>query len=302
MAIEYAKVLKELSVDFTTIGRGDKSSNSFFATTGVRATTGGLDDFLRTMPPLPEGAIVAVGIEALSDTTIKLLNYGVSLILLEKPGVAYADEITSLVALTRKKNAQVLIAYNRRFYSSVRKARELIAADGGATSFVFEFTEWSHVVRTLAKHPAEHNNWFLGNSSHVIDTAFFLGGKPTEMSHYVKGGLDWHPASSIFAGAGVTDSGALFSYHANWEAPGRWVLEMLTKKHRFIFKPMEKLQVQDLGSVAVNFVEMDDSLDVNFKPGLYLLTKSFLEGDFKDFCDVNEQNDMMKFYKGISNY
>ena len=75
---------------------------------------------------------------------------------------------------------------------------------------------------------------------------------------------------------------ALFSYHANWEAPGRWSVEILTPKHRLYFKPMETLQIQEIGSVAVNPVQIDDTLDKEFKPGLYLQVKSFLDGKQKN--------------------
>jgi predicted dehydrogenase len=303
MAVEYAKVLKALGCSYMAIGRGQENCEKFLSTTGVPPIRGGLQAFLQTAPPLPSCAIVAVGIEALAEATIQLMEYGVKLILLEKPGVGAPTEIYGLTKLAGEKNARVLLAYNRRFYSSVLRAKSILAEDEGLTSFQFEFTEWSHVIRPLKKHPAEHHNWFLGNSTHVIDTAFYLGGVPSEWCAYVKGGLDWHPASSVFAGAGITVSGALFSYSANWEAPGRWVLELLSKKHRLIFRPMESLQIQKIGSVVAEPVELDDSLDKEFKPGLYLQTKTFLEGDFREFCDIHAQQERIgAFYLKMSGY
>ena len=52
---------------------------------------------------------------------------------------------------------------------------------------------------------------------------------------------------------------------------------------------MEKLQIQDIGSVAINPVEIDDHLDVEFKPGFYLETKAFLEDDVSRLCSIKEQ-------------
>jgi predicted dehydrogenase len=303
MAKEYAKVLKSLGKEFLAIGRGEANSQNFASEFNARAFTGGLALFLQSKPELPDAVIVAVGVESLTETTGLLLEAGVKNILLEKPGVAYPAEIPRLASLAHEKNATVVLAYNRRFYASVLKAEEICKADGGIVSFNFEFTEWSHVIRTLNKHQAEHHNWFLGNSTHVIDTAFFLGGKPRELAAFYKGTLEWHPASSVFAGAGVTESGALFSYHANWEGPGRWVIELLTLKHRLIFKPMESLQIQKIGSVAVEPVEIDDRLDKEFKPGLYLQTKAFLEGELSRFCSVEEQNRMINnVYIKMSGY
>ena len=69
-------------------------------------------------------------------------------------------------------DAKVLIAYNRRFYSSVEKAREIITEDGGIQSCIFEFTEWAHKIIALSKANGVKEHWFLGNSSHVIDLVF----------------------------------------------------------------------------------------------------------------------------------
>ena len=181
--------------------------------------------------------------------------------------------------------------------------KEIIAQDGGLSSFNFEFTEWSHIIETLVKDPAEHQNWFLGNSTHIIDTAFFLAGEPKSLSAFYKGSLKWHPSSSIFAGAGETVNGALFSYQANWESPGRWVIEVLTKKHRLIFKPIETLQIQEIGSVALNAVKINDELDIKYKPGLFLQTKSFLDNKNDSLISIIDQKRMIdNFYLKMSGY
>ena len=156
------------------------------------------------------------------------------------------------------------------------------------------------------KDPAEHQNWFLGNSTHIIDTAFYVGGLPEQLSAFVSGEneIGWHKASSNYSGAGITNKKALFSYHANWQAPGRWSIEFLTKKHRLVFRPIEKLQIQNIGSVALNDVEdIDYTLDEKYKPGLYLQTKSFLEGNIDQFCHIFDQKEVIeKCYLKMSNY
>jgi predicted dehydrogenase len=304
MAREYLKVLNSMGICPIVIGKSISNCQSIKADFKCEVSLHGLTNFLNNNPELPHKVIVAVGIEALKEITVDLLEYGIKEILLEKPGIAYPKEIFEILDKCNKRNiANILVAYNRRFYASVLKAEELIIIDEGVSSFSFEFTEWSHTIKKLNKTLAEWNNWFLGNSTHVIDTAFFLGGKPTQLSAYHQGGLDWHPASSVFAGAGVSEKGALFSYHADWEAPGRWVIEILTKKRRLLFKPMEALQVQVLGSVAINPVEIDDTLDKEFKPGLYLQTKAFLDGDNSRFCTIQEQAFMIEhYYAKMSGY
>lgn len=306
MAIDYLKVLTDLNQETIVVGRGEENCMKIREEFGCEVVSGGLAKFLRTRPTISDKVIVAVGIEALKDTTVELLQYGVKQILVEKPGLGYPNEINELVEATDLASAEVLLAYNRRFYASVIKAKEIIEKDGGLSSFNFEFTEWSHVIGTLKKDPAEHQNWFLGNSTHIVDTAFYIGGEPENIATFVSGEdeLDWHKASSNFSGAGITNKKALFAYHANWQAPGRWCMEFLTKKNRLIFRPIEKLQIQELGTVAINEVEgIDYSLDEKYKPGLYLQTKLFLEGNVKEFCTIREQKKKLdNYYLSMSNY
>lgn len=301
IAKEYAKVLSALDNDFLTIGRGHEKAVQFTEATGKEVIEGGLESFLKAKPTVAEYAIVAVNVQHLAETTILLMQYGVKRIFCEKPGFNEPSEFREVVTVAKETGAKVYYAYNRRFFSSVLKAEEIIKEDGGMTSMNFEFTEWGHVIEN-SKHPAEvKRNWLTANSSHVIDLAFFLGGAPTQIASYTAGELTWHKPS-CFVGAGVTNKGVLFNYQANWNAPGRWAVELQTPLHRIYLKPMEQLQLQDKGSVKVYPVEIDDHLDKDFKPGFYLETKAFLEGDVKRLCSVEEQKDYLEsIYNRILN-
>lgn len=301
MAVDYAKVLTDLNILFDVIGRGETSASAFKEKTGIDVHTGGIDHFLSQEPVCPSYAIVVTGVEQLSHVTTLLLNYGVKHILVEKPGGLTVEEIKHNAQLAKVKKAQVYIAYNRRFYSSVIKAQELIKEDGGVLSFHFEFTEWSHIIENVQKNSEIKAAWLLSNSTHVIDTAFFLGGFPKAMSSYSMGELSWHKPA-VFTGAGKSDINALFSYCANWQSPGRWGVEIMTRKHRIYLKPMEVVQIQLIGSIQVNPLEVDDCLDKEFKPGLYLQTKAFIEGDCSRFCTIEEQGkNIENYYSKISN-
>jgi len=301
MSIDYVKVFNALNIPFEVIGRGRVSAQECASKTGAKVMIGGVESHLFDCSDLPSSVIVAVGIEQLAKVTKLLLQKGIKRILIEKPGGIDSDEVNSVLAETLKQDADVYIAYNRRFYSSVLKAQEIIRDDGGVASFNFEFTEWSHQIVGLEKAPGIKENWLLANSSHVIDLAFFLGGKPKTMSCYKAGSLDWHPSGSIYAGAGISETGALFSYQANWEAPGRWGVEVLTKKHRLIFRPLEKLHVQNIGSVKIQEIPIDDDLDTRFKPGLYLQVLAFIQNDKQGLINISEHCTNIGFYQMIRN-
>lgn len=302
MARDYASVLNSMGLSYEVIGRGNDSAQLFENKTGGHVIRGGLDRHMASGGHPPEHAIVCVDVEVLANCTMQLLDAGVRNILVEKPAGSAPCEIANLNNVSTALGANVFVGYNRRFYASVQKALKLIAEDGGVTSFNFEFTEWSHVIHTLPKPPGVKEHWFLSNSTHVVDLAFFLGGIPKEISCYLTGGLDWHPSASAYAGAGISETGAIFSYQANWSAPGRWSVEVLTKVRRFVFRPLEKLQVQHIGSMAIEMVEIDDALEREFKPGLFLQTGNFLEGRWESMCSLKEHHAKLPIYCRIAGY
>lgn len=300
MAKDYIKVLKGLKKEFLVIGRGTESAKNIQDEFDIPVQTGGLESFLSTKPKPCTHAIVAVGVEQLFSCAKSLVQYGIKNILTEKPGGLDAQEISELSS--HSESANIFLAYNRRFYSSVLAAEELIKKDGGLKSFNFEFTEWGHTIENLKKPKAVFENWLTANSSHVIDLAFFLGGWPKDISTYSNSSnkLSWYSGPTNFSGAGVTENGALFNYAANWCAPGRWGVELLTDKHRFYLRPMEQLHIQQLGSVKIDKVEIDDTLDLQFKPGLYRQTEDFLKGKTHRFSSIHDQNKYFKIYNQIS--
>ncbi len=302
MAKEYVKVLHDLKCNFTVVGRGKESADNFKKETGTDVVTGGLKKFLEANPVKCTHAIVTTGVESLFEITKLLLEYGVKHVLVEKPGALNKEDLKELVLLAEQEQAGVFIAYNRRFYTSVIEAREIIKQDGGVTSFNFEFTEWSHVIEPLKKAEGVKEKWFLANSTHVVDLAFYLGGTPKEIKTFTAGSLFWHPTASIFSGAGISEKKALFSYQANWESAGRWSVEILTSKKRLVFRPMEKLQIQKKGEIVQTFVDIDYSLDEKYKPGIFLQTKNFIENTTEIFCSLQEQLIAFDIYDQMANY
>ncbi|KOO06685.1 Gfo/Idh/MocA family protein [Vibrio hepatarius] len=303
MAQEYTKVLKALDTKFTVVGRSEASAQKFKDASGVEPFVGGLDRFCidKGLEPY-KSAIIATGVEQLASIATKLISNGIKHILVEKPAGLHYEEIEALSNYAEQQQAQVYVAYNRRFYSSLLAAKSIIAQDGGVQSFNFEITEWGHVISDLKKGPGVKENWFLANTTHVTDMAFFLGGFPEKISCFSNGGAPWHPRSYNFSGAGVSDTGALFSYHGNWGAPGRWSVEILTSVHRLIFRPMEKLQIQKLGSITIEPFEVDDVLDEKFKPGLYLQVECFLNNESDSLCSIHEHKDNAKVYALMAGY
>ncbi len=299
MAKEYLMVLRAMNKKVIVVGRGRENiqllNREFPEFTFY---SGGVEEYLKVHSDVPYFAINASSISQLAITTKQLILAGVKSILLEKPGDLFLKGLIEIEDLSLKSNTEVFIAYNRRFYSSVQKLKEEVFNDGGIQSVHFEFTEWVHTIDQNKFDLEVLNKWIVSNSAHVIDTVFFLIGKPKKMNNIVMGQglIPWHMSGSVFIGMGVSNQNIPFSYHANWCSAGRWSIEISSSKRRFYLKPMEKLAQQILGTVGVEEIKLDETLDSKYKPGLFIQLHKFLSSQTEDLCTIGEQT---KNYKNI---
>jgi len=300
MAIDYSHVLSDLKIEYKVVCRSLNSAKNFKQATGIVPFVGGLNFFLRSQSSIPEGVIVAVVVTELSSVVKELIDFGCKNILCEKPGALNLPEIEQLCDIAAKSGSKVYIGYNRRFYASVLECKRLIANDGGLLSMYFDFTEIEKKVAFKNSNTGEH--WFLANSTHVVDLAFFIGGKPKKISTQFAGSLPWHTRSAVYSGSGVTENDVLFSYSANWLSAGRWGIEFHTQNYKLILQPLEELRVQKKGSFDVEIVPLNDALDKKFKPGLYQQVSNFIEGNIDNFLTLQDQKNLFGFYNLMSNY
>ena len=301
MAVAYADVCSAIGVPFEVIGRGDRSADAFEAETGLPVRRGGLERMLSHWPP-PASAIVAVGVDGLATAAGLLVGSGVGRILVEKPGGVDSVEVRNLARNARDRGVEVLVGYNRRFFASVAEARRLIEADGGPISCTFEFGERTNLITDLDLPVQVLSRWFLANSSHVVDLAFHLIGRPTELSVTTSGELDWHPAASRFHGSGTTDQGVTFNYRADWSTPGSWGVEVVTARRRLSFQPLESLRMVMAGTDLELDVDLANSGDLDHKPGLLGQVRAFLAGDDRLLCGIEEQAANCETYDRMAGY
>lgn len=303
MAISYCKVLQEQFTNFLVVGRNELSCRNFTNETGFKAFSGGVKKIIEKKSP-PINAIVAVGSADLYSVCKLLLKAGVRNILLEKPGALEIENLKKLNDYADKNSSRIWIAYNRRFYSSVRTLRKIINCEKDIKSISFDFTE--RIKRIKPSHYSKEvmNKWILSNSSHVIDLAFHLIGTPniSEISCYQLGGISWHNSGSNFVGAGISNLNIPFNYRSDWHSPGGWSLDIYTEGDIYKLKPLEKLLIYS--KEASRFVEIrfDKKLDLKYKPGLFLQCQKFFSCNFTDMCSINEQIKNFPIYSKMAGY
>jgi predicted dehydrogenase len=256
----------------------------------------------------PSHAIVATPVETLASATLEVLAAGIRSVLVEKPAFLSLAEARELVAAAKTSGARAFVAYNRRFYASVRKARDLIRERSESfRSVFFEFTEWTHKIEPLQRPAVVKSHWVLANSAHVIDLALHAVGRAQlDQTLCVKSGagaLAWHPSAAVMTGAGITDQRIPFAYLASWGSPGRWGVEWITDKTRYIFRPLEGLKTQGQATIAIEDVELPDDLDQRFKPGVFHQDRAFLlEPDHPSLASLEESASLGELVCRIAGY
>ena len=207
--------------------------------------------------------------------------------------------LKELISIKEKltKDTKVWIAYNRRYYHSVKKLKEILSAEEIKGCF-FDFTDREKDILGSQKGKEIKKRWGFVNSSHVIDLAFFLIGSPNEIFCNRSGSFDEHPTGTTFVGHGLSKK-SLFSYFATWDGGGRWNVEISTNTGRYRLSPLEKLFFCKKNQF--DWIEVEVKKD-DFKPGLLEMVESILNNKNILLPDLNEQITFCKMINKIFGY
>jgi predicted dehydrogenase len=302
----YLKVLSNINVKCVVIGRGSNNIEKLkLSFNNIEFHSGGIEQYLKKNSIKQFTHFInLVNIEFCIKVTRLLLEFGAKNILIEKPGGLEIKQLEDLDNYAARLGANLSIAYNRRFFESINKLIQLVEDDGGIENVSFEFTEWVHTINENNYSREVMEKWIISNSSHVIDTVFYLIGLPKEIHTHTLGAnqIKWHKSGSVFTGSGISIKQIPFTYNSNWNSAGRWAIEVTSKSKRFYLKPMEKLLVQNKGQINLSEINLPNDKDVKFKPGMYDLICSFLNNDSKKLLSIREQINHIKIYNKIGLY
>lgn len=250
IAPEYIKALRAIGItDIDILSRTVESAQRLSESYGLGRYFGGGDTTLATIVGNYDAIVLAANIEAL----LGLMQTCVTLapgtpVLVEKPVALSSDELASFA--TKHPQNRISVALNRLYFPSVASLRELLRTEP-ATSVHFSFTEWVHRIDPAHYGQRELAFWGLSNCIHVTGTVFDLVGLPQSIAPFIGGQdrISWHPSGSVFAGAGVSNTGVPFSYMSDWTSAGRWSIAVSTAAGRYDLAPMEGIAFTPRGSI-----------------------------------------------------
>jgi len=301
MGREYIKVINELQkkypVELVCVCRSKKSRDEVMQAYGVKAYAEPIPSLISTIGKF-DLCIIATNIESLFAITKTVINNkAAKKILVEKPVSFRRAELESL------KDAQnIFVAYNRRFYSSIRSLKTMTHDFSDVSSIHFDFTELVHRLKDQKISEVIRRNWLIANSSHVIDLVSYISGPvDLEKSYFsVKGELDWNGGPINFFGMGLTSRDIPFTYNSDWDSAGRWGIQVKSSSHNYLLQPVEELKYNTRGSFDIQ-VKKNCPEDISLKPGLYHQVAAFLDQNYTNLCSIQQHYQNFKVFNGIMN-
>lgn len=185
-------------------------------------------------------------------------------VLLEKPPAIDATEAEALQARAAAAGQRVLVAMNRRFYSSTRAALDDLAAQGGSR-YIHVQDQQNQLLDPGPHHtPEVVKNWMYANSIHLIDYLTLFGRGPVIEVTPV---YPWNPDEPGVVVARVDfASGDRGLYEGLWNGPGPWAVNVSTPTVRWEMRPLEEATSQRSGT-RTRIPTPVHPWDRSFKPG-----------------------------------
>lgn len=300
MANEYAKVLSKSfpykNIIVGAINRSNPRIDDFIINYNVKKKFSNIDQMMREVSP----DIVFVTVNELSAIKVieKLSKYP-CVCMIEKPAGVDYEESKKILLLKKNKKFFSFVGLNRRFYSSVINAKEVLKKD--SSKRIIKICDQENII--LAKKMGQPkkvlNNWMYANSIHLIDLAHFFGrGDITNIkTNNKKNFLQEGYLSSKLS----FSSGDVVEYFCIWNRPAPWSLQISTNKYFLELKPIEEFSY--LKNPSRKWINVKKSIkDKIYKPGIYLQTLNvfkFLTEKKSNIKDLDYSNKLMKLIKEI---
>lgn len=213
-----------------------------------------------------ELVVVAVSEMAMRGVAIECFEFPWT-VLLEKPPGYTLREARTIQREAHAKKRKVLVALNRRYYSTTRTALQDLAKRQGIRYVHVQDQQSREHVASLGFPKEVTDHLMYANSIHLVDyLTLFCRGEVKLVNPIVR----WNPSSpGVVLATLEFEGGDLGLYEAVWQGPGPWAISVTTPEIRWELRPLENASFQMLGERQLQGVEAS-AWDRSFKPGLRL--------------------------------
>jgi len=221
-----------------------------------------------------DAVFICASVEKMFEVSKECLLKGINSFI-EKPPGLYVEETQELLDIARKNKLVNMVGLQRRFYSHIQHAMDLILKKGSLVSIVVEAPERFVQIKDKGKFSEKSlSRWIFANGIHCLDMLPFIGGNIKKVSSSVRSWQETVHPDSLHAMVEF-ESGVVGHYYSNWMSPGGWSVKIYGEGYRVDLQPMEKgtIYYSDGSEEALPI----DQKDKDFKPGVYAQDRVFID-------------------------
>lgn len=272
MGTEYAKGLVSHGIEFDVVGRSTKSIKAFENQVPIKVSEESLD----TLSNLSsfEAALVCVPENQAPTVVETLIRGAVPRILVEKPGALLSSQLGKLASMAEDSGCELKVAFNRRFFRSVQTVRQALSDGVAEVWCLADITERAQLISASPQPDEVKARWAVANSIHIWDLLQYLVGEITVTKAQRSGQLNWHPTGSRFTFELESEGGTTGLAYADWSTPGRWTIELRTKRETWKLCPIETAMC--FGHQSFEPLQVVAEPETDIKAGVHGMLENFL--------------------------
>ena len=226
-----------------------------------------------------DAIFVTVSLFNIKDVALSCLETGIPTFI-EKPAGININDINDLVNAAKKMETINMIGLNRRFYSNISHALDIVKKDGGVKTIIIDCPQRLSDINNWKGYEDKTNIW---NGIHCIDLFRYFCGNVDCMTSYVrKINSEYNDTFNSFI---KFKDGSIGHFISNWFSPGGWSVVIITKSKKISICPLEEgYCLNENGEEhKLNIIDIDKK----YKPGFFLQDRYFID------CII--KNEQVKF-------
>lgn len=260
-AVRYGSAEGLFKASVISVANRTVAGNERGAQLGIPSTYLDIDTMIQAEKP--DAIFCMVGAPQIYSVALQLIPYGIP-ILLEKPPGLTAAQTRELSALSIRYRTNVMVALNRRFYSIVEQAGEIIKQAGGLLGMRMDGFERYRQYKELGFNNEKLESLLYTNTIHCIDLIRHYAGQIQSVQSFVNDKQE-SDFKHRYAAMMTSSRNVPITFQSYWNSYGNWRYELYIPDGKICFTNLETAIWERYGLEPVELVPAQE--DQQAKPG-----------------------------------
>lgn len=185
-----------------------------------------------------DGVLVLVPPAEMCRVALALMPFGVPMMIEKPPGIS-VKEAEAIAAQSRIYQTSVMVAFNRRFYSVVEQAKNIIQFSGPLLGMRMDGFERFRAYRESGMDQSKLDHLLTYNTIHCIDLIRQYAGNIEQVHAFRNTGVA-EPSNHRYSALIVSERNIPVTFQSYWHAFGNWNYELYVPDGKISFVNLEE--------------------------------------------------------------